>query len=408
MGPPRVRCVTTAPDRPQPPSGRTIAAVVVTLLAWASAFVAIRGGGGGLLAGALALGRLLVGTVVLGLLLARPRLGPPDAAGSGRCWSVCGVGWFGIYNVALNAAEQHLDAGTTAMLVNIGPILIAVFAGLLLGEGFPRWLLAGIAVAFAGVAADRGGDPAGARPTCVGVVLCVVAAVTYAGGVVAQKPLLRRLPGLQVTVHRVRDGRGLLPAVGRHAGRRARRRAGRLDRRHGLPRRGADRARLQHLGLRAGRMDAGKLGVTTYVVPPLVILLGWLLLDEVPPALALVGGAVCLAGVGLSRRRSPVRPPVPVPAGGQPHACEGDGVRSVAASLDRRPVVVELCSSAVPSAPRPSGAESRRRPPRARRRAPGPAPPAPAAPPRARPAGRTTRGRRAATASRPRGPARRG
>lgn len=59
------------------------------------------------------------------------------------------------------------------------------------------------------------------------------------------------------------------------------------------------------------RMDAGRLGVTTYLVPPLVILLGWLLLDEVPPALALVGGAICLAGVALSRRRTRVRPPVP-------------------------------------------------------------------------------------------------
>ena len=68
------------------------------------------------------------------------------------------------------------------------------------------------------------------------------------------------------------------------------------------------------------RMDAGKLGVTTYVVPPLVILLGWLLLDEVPPALALVGGAICLAGVGAvppprtgsgrrcRSRRRPARP----------------------------------------------------------------------------------------------------
>jgi drug/metabolite transporter (DMT)-like permease len=65
-------------------------------------------------------------------------------------------------------------------------------------------------------------------------------------------------------------------------------------------------------------MDAGKLGVTTYVVPPLVILLGWLLLDEVPPALALVGGAVCLAGVGISRRRATVRPPVPVPQEASP------------------------------------------------------------------------------------------
>jgi drug/metabolite transporter (DMT)-like permease len=61
------------------------------------------------------------------------------------------------------------------------------------------------------------------------------------------------------------------------------------------------------------RMDAGKLGVTTYLVPPLVILLGWLLLDEVPPGLALVGGAVCLVGVAVSRRRARVSRPVPVP-----------------------------------------------------------------------------------------------
>ena len=74
--------------------------------------------------GSLALGRLLVGTVVLGLLLARRGWVRPTA----REWALlagCGVGWFGIYNVALNAAERHLDAGTTAMLVNVGPILIA-------------------------------------------------------------------------------------------------------------------------------------------------------------------------------------------------------------------------------------------------------------------------------------------
>ena len=35
-----------------------------------------------------------------------------------------GVAWFAAYNVALNAAEQRVDAGTTAMLVNVGPILI--------------------------------------------------------------------------------------------------------------------------------------------------------------------------------------------------------------------------------------------------------------------------------------------
>ncbi|MDZ7928727.1 MAG: DMT family transporter [Rhodococcus sp. (in: high G+C Gram-positive bacteria)] len=51
------------------------------------------------------------------------------------------------------------------------------------------------------------------------------------------------------------------------------------------------------------RMNAGKLGITTYAVPPITIVLAWLLLGEVPHYLAVVGGVICLVGVGLSRRR---------------------------------------------------------------------------------------------------------
>ncbi|MGH8827607.1 MAG: EamA/RhaT family transporter, partial [Jiangellaceae bacterium] len=51
------------------------------------------------------------------------------------------------------------------------------------------------------------------------------------------------------------------------------------------------------------RMDAGRLGVTTYVVPPLTIVSAGLLLAEIPAPLALAGGAVSLVGVALSRRR---------------------------------------------------------------------------------------------------------
>jgi len=306
--------VSSSPSVPL--SGRTAAAVVVTLLAWASAFVAIRGVGEDFSPGALALGRLLVGTVVLGLLLSRRGWVRPTGA-EWRLLVVCGVGWFGVYNLALNAAERHLDAGTTAMLVNIGPILIAVFAGLLLGEGFPRWLLAGIAVAFVGVLLI-GIATRSAQTDLLGVVLCVVAAVTYAAGVVAQKPLLRRLPGLQVTATACAMGAiCCLPWAGTLVGELGSAPAGSIA---GMVYLGAVPTALAFstwaYALR--RMDAGKLGVTTYVVPPLVILLGWLLLDEVPPALALVGGAVCLAGVGLSRRRAPVRPPVAVPQEASP------------------------------------------------------------------------------------------
>jgi drug/metabolite transporter (DMT)-like permease len=301
---------------PSPPSGRTVAAVVVTLFAWASAFVAIRGVGEDFSPGALALGRLLVGTTVLGLLLSRRGWVRPTGP-EWRLLIVCGVGWFGIYNLALNAAEQHLDAGTTAMLVNIGPILIAVFAGLLLGEGFPRWLLAGIAVAFVGVLLI-GIATRSAHTDLLGVVLCVVAAVTYAAGVVAQKPLLRRLPGLQVTATACAMGAVCcLPWAGTLAGELGSAPAGSIA---GMVYLGAVPTALAFStwAYALSRMDAGKLGVTTYIVPPLVILLGWLLLDEVPPLLALIGGAICLAGVGLSRRRTHVRPPVAVPQEASP------------------------------------------------------------------------------------------
>ncbi|MGY1856196.1 DMT family transporter [Modestobacter sp. SYSU DS0290] len=296
---------------PAPRAPLVLLAVTVTVLAWASAFIGIRAVGEDLSPGALALGRLLVGAAVLGLLLVRRGWVAPTPR-EWRLLLVCGVGWFGIYNLALNAAEQHLDAGTTAMLVNIGPLLIALLAGLLLGEGFPRWLMIGLAVAFVGVlliglsTRESGADLAG-------VLLCLVAAVTYAGGVVAQKPLLRRLPGLQVTWTACAIGAVCcLPWAGALVADLGTAPASSIA---GMVYLGAVPTAIAFStwAYALSRMDAGRLGVTTYLVPPLVVLMGWLLLDEVPPALAVIGGAVCLLGVGVSRRRGRVRRPVPVP-----------------------------------------------------------------------------------------------
>jgi drug/metabolite transporter (DMT)-like permease len=50
------------------------------------------------------------------------------------------------------------------------------------------------------------------------------------------------------------------------------------------------------------KTTAGRMGATTYLVPPIAILIGWALLDESPEALAFLGGALCLAGVVITRR----------------------------------------------------------------------------------------------------------
>ena len=67
-------------------------------------------------------------------------------------------------------------------------------------------------------------------------------------------------------------------------------------------------------------MTASSLGVTTYLVPPITVLMAWVLLDETPPAMAYVGGALALAGVALARRR----PTAARPAG---QAVAADGAR---------------------------------------------------------------------------------
>jgi drug/metabolite transporter (DMT)-like permease len=287
--------------------------VIFTVLAWSSAFIVIRGIGSHLDGGALAVGRLAVGTLALGILalIARRWVWPTRREWIGLV--VYGVAWFGAYNVALNTAEQTLDAGTAAMIVNVGPILIALGAGLFLGEGIPKWLAIGAAVAFVGVILIGVGTSLAtgtAKPVdVVGALLALVAAVTYAIGVIAQKPVVARIPGIQATFIGCAIGlvvclpfSGVLvtqlavapPAVW-----------------WGVVYLGVVPTALAFTtwAYALKRMPAGQLGISSYLAPPLATLMGFLAFREIPHVLALVGGVVCLIGVALSRRRPRVVAP---------------------------------------------------------------------------------------------------
>jgi drug/metabolite transporter (DMT)-like permease len=188
------------------------------------------------------------------------------------------------------------------MLVNIAPVFLAVLAGFVLHEGFPRTLFTGCGVALAGVILIGIATSEHGLDSVTGALLCVGAALAYAIAIVIQKPLLERSSGLVVTAvacavaavaslpfapSLVRDvGDGPFSAT----------------------------AWMLYLGLvptaigfttwayALKRTSAGRLGAFTYLVPPLAVLLGWLVLSESPPALALAGGVLCLFGVALTRR----------------------------------------------------------------------------------------------------------
>ena len=294
---------------------RALLAAAVTVLFWASAFVSIRSAGAAYSPGALAAGRLITAALVLGAFALVRRVGWPDR----RAWPgilTAGLLWFCGYMVFLNWGERLVDAGTAALVVNVGPILIALISTFILHEAAPRSLWAGIAVSFAGTVVVGLSMSGGGGSSLLGVLLCVLAAITYAIGVVSQKPALRYGSALQITTYSALVAAiALLPFAGV------------------LVREAADAppsATLNMIYLGVGptaiafttwayalaRTSASKLGATTYLVPALVVAMSWLFLGEVPGWLTLAGGALCLAGVAVSRRRgaraaAPVPPPVP-------------------------------------------------------------------------------------------------
>ena len=206
--------------------------------------------------------------------------------------------------MALNAGERLIDAGTAAMLVNVAPILIALSAVFVLRERVPRPLLAGLGVAFAGavvIGVGSGRHHGGVG----GVLLCGLAAVVYTAAVIIEKPVLERSSAIAVTWGACLAGLvaclpfapGLISELGRAPA--------------------SSTLLVVYLGVgptaiafttwayALKRSTMARQGATTYLVPPLVIALSWATLGEVPAAsIALLGGALCLAGVAVTRRRA--------------------------------------------------------------------------------------------------------
>ncbi|MGW7404587.1 DMT family transporter [Streptomyces sp. NPDC054833] len=281
-------------------------AATVSVVLWASAFVSIRSAGDAYSPGALALGRLLAGVLALGVFCVVRREGwPPRSAWRGI--AISGLLWFGFYMVVLNWGEQQVDAGTAALVVNVGPLLIALLGARLLGDPMPPRLLAGMAVSFGGAVTVGLSMSGGDGSSLLGAVLCLLAAVAYAAGVVAQKPALARAGALQVTAFGCLVGAVVcLPFAGQlvHEAAHAPLSA---------------TLNMVYLGVfptalafttwayALARTTASRMGATTYAVPALVVLMSWLALGEVPGLLTLAGGVLCLAGVAVSRSRPRAR-----------------------------------------------------------------------------------------------------
>ena len=290
--------MVTAAPRSSHPALPWLAALAVVLM-WASSFIVIRAGGAHLSPGPMSLLRAGAAAVALLPLIALRRVHPPRTRAMWAAVLAWGVAWFAAYTLVLNAAELLVDAATAAMLVNIAPLIVAVASGLLLGEGISRRLILGVLVAFSGVALIAAASSTGSI-SGLGLLLGVLAALLYAGSVLAQKHLLARIDSTSMTVVGILAGLvACLPFTPRLIVELGSAPAGSVL---GVVYMGVLPTALAFLlwGYALTRTPAGVLSSSSLLVPAITVVLAWLLLGEVPPPLAAIGGVLGLAGAGLA------------------------------------------------------------------------------------------------------------
>jgi drug/metabolite transporter (DMT)-like permease len=277
--------------------GVTAAAVIVTILAWASAFPAIRAGlqdFGPIELGAL---RFAIAAVPAAIFLAVAHPAWPTLSDILRL-AAGSLLFVAFYTALLNMGEKTVSAGAASFIINTNPIITAGLAMVLLGERFQARAWAGTAVSFAGIGLIALGEGGGLRLD-TGALLILGAALCTSVATVVQKPLFARHKPLTVSAWNMVLGALFLTPW--------------------LPQAAAEFSVASAAGFRSviylglvpslvaygtwavalSRLPASRASNFMYCVPPVATLLGYLWLGEVPTLLGAVGGAMALIGVAV-------------------------------------------------------------------------------------------------------------
>jgi drug/metabolite transporter (DMT)-like permease len=275
---------------------RALFALAIVLLLWASAFTAIRVAVASYAPGHAALLRFLVASAVVAAYATITRQPLPAR----RDWPMivlAGCVGFAVYNITLNYGEVAVPAGTASLLVATSPIFTTLLAAFVLKEHVTTARWAGIALSFAGAALLAVGGVGGRVQFSTHAVLVLVAAMSTSVYITLMKPLLGRYGALRLTTYAIWSGTffmlfflpGLWEAV------------------RSVPVEAT--LAVIFLGVFPGaigyvlwshalsRSAASNVSSFLYLISPLAILIGWLWLGEIPAPVALVGGAMALAGV---------------------------------------------------------------------------------------------------------------
>jgi drug/metabolite transporter (DMT)-like permease len=286
--------------------------LLVTVLIWSANFVIVKASIGALGPFTFTGSRYLVAAVTLLLILWRRQGSVRPPAGLAALIGLGLIG-FGGYQVLWTTGLTQISAGDSALLIAASPVLVALLAAAVGMDRLTAPKLAGALIAFAGVAVVIGGSQAlSLGSSLVGDVLTLGAAVLWAVYTVGASRVVRRIDPLQATTWTVIGGACLLVPLG-------------IAEAATRPPAEVTPAVLVAI-LYSGALAAGisnvfvinairSVGPTRatamqFLVPAGAVVLGAVFLAEPVGLPQVIGGAVIVLGVWLTRRPSILPPTV--------------------------------------------------------------------------------------------------
>ena len=273
----------------------TAVAVAVTVVAWASAFPAIRAGLAAFGPAELGAIRFAIAAVPSAIFLALTRPALPSWSEAWR-FGFGGIVFVALYTILLNFGELTVSAGPASFIINANPIFTAVLAMLFLGERFTRLAWLGTVISFTGMGLIALGEGEGFSID-QGALLILGAALCTASASIVQKPLFARHKPLTVSAWNMVIGALVLsPFLASGIGQAAVANPEALGAAIFL---GTVPSLVAYgsWAVALSRLPASRATNFLFCVPPVATLIGYLWLGEVPGIASIVGGLLALGGV---------------------------------------------------------------------------------------------------------------
>ncbi len=275
--------------------------VIVAIVLWASAFVGIRIGLTGYSPGGLALFRFLVASLFMALIYYGHSIKKPIPWKDRIQLLIAGMAGIGIYNICLNYGELSVSAGIASFIIGLMPVLTVLLSLVFLQEKLSRGVWLGILISVLGLvllAIGENSEPGMQQ----GILAILVSALMGAILTIIQKQFANVYHPVAIISWVMWGGTLLLlmfaPALIQEI------QTADLQTTAAVVYMGIFPAAIAYLAWSYALkyLSASNASVTLYALPIVSTFLGFILLNEQPSLISLLGSGITLFGAFIANR----------------------------------------------------------------------------------------------------------